>query len=68
MARLSRCVARTESTTRATAQSGINKRIGNAEEEGKGGQMRALLLSNRATTLVKASVPGLANVTRTHTT
>ncbi|KAF9809201.1 hypothetical protein IEO21_07501 [Rhodonia placenta] len=29
------------------------ERIGNAEEEGKGGQMRALLLSNRATTLVK---------------
>ncbi len=28
-------------------------RIGSAEEEGKGGQIRATLLSNRATTLVK---------------
>ncbi|EMD30435.1 hypothetical protein CERSUDRAFT_101383, partial [Gelatoporia subvermispora B] len=31
------------------------ERIGEDEEEGKGGQMRALLLSNRATTLVKLS-------------
>lgn len=29
------------------------QRIGEAEEEGKGGQIRATLLSNRATTLVK---------------
>ncbi|EGO22521.1 hypothetical protein SERLADRAFT_440542 [Serpula lacrymans var. lacrymans S7.9] len=31
------------------------ERIGNSEEEGKGGQIRATLLSNRATTLVKLS-------------
>lgn len=30
-------------------------RVGNADEEGKGGQIRATLLSNRATTLVKLS-------------
>ena len=32
------------------------QRIGEAEEEGKGGQIRATLLSNRATTLLKVSV------------
>lgn len=31
------------------------ERIGASEEEGKGGQIRATLLSNRATTLVKVS-------------
>ncbi|KAI9509137.1 hypothetical protein F5148DRAFT_1275432 [Russula earlei] len=31
------------------------ERVGEKEEEGKGGQLRALLLSNRATTLVKLS-------------
>ena len=32
----------------------IFQRIGSKEEEGKGGQIRATLLSNRATTLIKA--------------
>ena len=31
------------------------QRIGEVEEEGKGGQIRATLLSNRATTLLKVS-------------
>ena len=33
----------------------FSQRIGEAEEEGKGGQIRATLLSNRATTLLKVS-------------
>ena len=34
----------------------VLQRIGEAEEEGKGGQIRATLLSNRATTLLKVSL------------
>ena len=33
----------------------FSQRIGEVEEEGKGGQIRATLLSNRATTLLKVS-------------
>ena len=34
----------------------FSQRIGEVEEEGKGGQIRATLLSNRATTLLKVSL------------
>lgn len=37
------------------------QRIGDAEEEGKGGQIRATLLSNRATTLLKVSPSRIPN-------